>query len=137
MEIVASVILCTFNPDRTRMQRSIDALAQQTLSKQSWELIIVDNASDTPVSQSGFRIPDNARFIRELKPGLVYARLAGIHDARSPTIIFCDDDNAFGQTYLTNAVEVMTSHPQMGVAIGKSKPEFEVKPDAWMKEFFG
>ena len=30
MELAASVVLCTFNPDRNRMQRSIDGLAAQT-----------------------------------------------------------------------------------------------------------
>jgi glycosyltransferase involved in cell wall biosynthesis len=137
MELAASVVLCTFNPNRNRLQRSIDALAAQTLSKTKWELIIVDNASDASVSQSAFSVPENARFIDESKRGLVYARVAGISDARAPIIIFCDDDNALNRNYVASAIEIIASHPRLGVAIGKSKPEFEVKPEAWMSEFFG
>ncbi len=132
-----SVVLCTFNPDRGRMQRSIDALARQTLAQEDWELIVVDNASKLPVREVGFDVPGNARHIHQPKAGLVHARAAGILESRSPVIVFCDDDNAFARDYLANAVAIMSSHPRLGVAIGKSKPEFEIEPEAWMKEFFG
>jgi glycosyltransferase involved in cell wall biosynthesis len=137
MELAVSVVLCTFNPDRNRMQRSIDALTAQSISETQWELIIVDNASDAPVSEASFSVPLNARFIRESRRGLVYARVAGIRNARAPIIIFCDDDNAFSRSYVAAAIDIMACHPRLGVAIGKSKPQFEVKPDPWMSEFFG
>jgi glycosyltransferase involved in cell wall biosynthesis len=137
MGLNVSVALCTFNPDRDRMQRSIDALAKQTLPQEQWELIIVDNASEAPVCDAGFNVPGNARFIQQPKAGLVHARIAGIQDAGAPIIVFCDDDNAFARDYLARAVEIMTAYPRLGVAVGKSKPDFEVEPDLWMSEFFG
>jgi glycosyltransferase involved in cell wall biosynthesis len=137
MGITVSVVLCTFNPDHERMQRSIDALAMQTLAQEEWELVIVDNASEAPVREAGFSVPGNARFIHQPKAGLVHARVAGIQSSKAPVIVFCDDDNTFAPDYLAHAVEIMASYPQLGVAVGKSKPDFEIEPDAWMKEFFG
>ena len=110
---------------------------RRLFSKTNWELIVVDNASDAPVSQSAYSVPENARFIHESKPGLLYARVAGIRDARASIIIFVDDDNALNRDYVASAIKIMASYPQLGVAIGKSKPDFEIKPDAWMSEFFG
>ena len=137
MVLKVSVVLCTFNPDRDRMQRSIDALKRQTLPREEWELIVVDNASESPVRGAGFSVPDNARFIHQPKAGLVHARISGIQNAKASIIIFCDDDNAFARDYLAHAVEIIASHPRLGVAVGKSKPDFEVEPDVWMSEFFG
>jgi glycosyltransferase involved in cell wall biosynthesis len=119
------------------MQRSIDALAKQTLPQGEWELVVVDNASEAPVCEAGFSVPKNARFIHQPKAGLVHARISGIQNARASTIVFCDDDNAFARDYLARAIEIMAAYPRLGVAVGKSKPDFEVKPDVWMSEFFG
>ena len=137
MALSVSVVLCTYNPDPGRMQRSLDALAKQSLPQGEWELVIVDNASAAPVCATGFRVPKNARFIQQPRAGLVHARVAGIQDTKASIIIFCDDDNAFSRDYLARAIEIMTDHPRLGVAVGKSKPDFEVEPDAWMSEFFG
>jgi glycosyltransferase involved in cell wall biosynthesis len=137
MGLNVSVVLCTFNPDRDRMQRSIDALAEQKLPLEEWELVIVDNASNSPVCDAGFSIPNNARFIREPRTGLMHARIAGIENSMGSTVVFCDDDNAFASDYLVRALEVIAAYPRLGVAVGKSKPDFEVEPDIWMNEFFG
>lgn len=137
MGLSVSVVLCTFNPNRDRMQRTLDGLAKQTLLQDEWELIVVDNGSKSPVCKAGFGVPVNARFVGEPKAGLVHARIAGIRSSRASIIIFCDDDNVFASDYLARAREVMVSNPRVGVAVGKSKPDFEVEPDVWMREFYG
>ena len=40
-----SVIICTHNPRSDYLERCLAALSDQTLVKDQWELIIVDNAS--------------------------------------------------------------------------------------------
>ena len=45
-----SVIVCTHNPRRDYFIRVLDALRNQTLPKDQWELIIVDNASKVPLA---------------------------------------------------------------------------------------
>ena len=132
-----SVVLCTHNPNAARLQRAIDALAVQTLPESDWELILVDNASTFPVSKAGFRVPSNVRFLDEAVAGLIHARVAGVRNATKPLIVFCDDDNVLDREYLAIAVNIMSDHPTLGVASGKSKPEFEIEPEAWMSEFYG
>ena len=80
-----SVILPTRNPDAGRFRRALAGLAEQTLDPARWELLLVDNASQPPVSADAAltaRIP-NFRTLSESKPGLTAARLCGIHGERS------------------------------------------------------
>ena len=42
-----SVILCTYNPRIDLLEWAVDSIGQQTLSKAHFELIIVDNNSDS------------------------------------------------------------------------------------------
>ena len=45
-----SVIICTHNPRLDYLRRVLAALQNQTLSSGEWELVMVDNASHTPLS---------------------------------------------------------------------------------------
>ena len=49
MIAVISVIICAHNPRPDSLRRVLDSLAAQTLSKERWELLIVDNASEDPL----------------------------------------------------------------------------------------
>jgi hypothetical protein len=50
--LAASVIICSHNPRADYLGRVLQALAEQTLSKTSWELLLVDNASHQPLEKS-------------------------------------------------------------------------------------
>jgi glycosyltransferase involved in cell wall biosynthesis len=41
-----SVIICTHNPRKDYLERVLKALQEQTLPSESWELLLIDNASD-------------------------------------------------------------------------------------------
>ena len=45
-----SVIICTHNPRLDYLGRVLDALREQTLGKEQWELVVVDNASTSSLS---------------------------------------------------------------------------------------
>src|SRR5437867_3346180 len=44
-----SVIVCTHNPRRDYLDRTLAALAAQTFRKDRWDLLLVDNASQEPL----------------------------------------------------------------------------------------
>ena len=44
-----SVIICTHNPRAEYLRRVLDALKAQTLPKDQWELLLIDNASKEPL----------------------------------------------------------------------------------------
>ena len=46
-----TVIICSHNPNIEFLNRAIDALKIQTLPKNDWELLLVDNASKNPLRE--------------------------------------------------------------------------------------
>ena len=99
MEI--SVIICTRNPREDYLRRTLDALKAQSLPKDQWELLVVDNASDAPLAgRFDLSWHPNARHVREEKVGLTHARLHGIAASQADLLVFVDDDNVLRPDYL-------------------------------------
>jgi glycosyltransferase involved in cell wall biosynthesis len=149
-ELAVSVVIPTHNPREDYLARVIDALRGQTLSKDLWELVIVDNGSKRPLAadqrtkglkdQEPERLIDlswhsNAKIVREERLGLTFARLRGFAEAKGELIVMVDDDNVLAPEYLANAVEIASKHPDIGAFGGKCLPEFEKEPEPWMREF--
>lgn len=133
MPPILSVIICTHNPDADRFARVLRALAMQSLPAENWELIVVDNLSDSPVSQrtnypEGLPEP---RIVPESELGLTPARLAGIGAAGGNVLVFVDDDNVLAADYLERARELMDEEPNVGAAGGIIEAEYEVDPEPW------
>jgi len=75
MNPLISIVICTHNPKKDFIERVLRALEKQTLSKDLWELLLVDNASDRLLSQEiNLDWHPQARHIREEKLGLTSAR---------------------------------------------------------------
>ena len=133
-----SVIICTYNPNLTRLDQTLLALQKQSLDPLSWELIIVDNNSsngfDVYLDLSFF---PNSKIIKEPKQGLTYARLKGFHEAKGEIIIMVDDDNILQNDYLQKTINLFKDHPQIGSAGGRSLPEFEWEAPTWLTGFYG
>src|SRR5204862_5153681 len=99
-----SVILCTHNPRPDYLASTLEALRNQILPQEAWELVLVDNASDpTVVSATRLGWHKNGRQVREEKLGLTPARLRGIAEAKGEMLVFVDDDNVLAADYLTEA----------------------------------
>ena len=108
-----SVIICCHNPRRDYLERVLEALKAQTLSTDNWELLVVDNASESLVSAShNISWHPNARHVREENLGLTRARLRGIAESSADLLIFVDDDNVPGyRTTMATAVRLFQNHP--------------------------
>jgi glycosyltransferase involved in cell wall biosynthesis len=152
MTPVISVVIPTHNPRMDYLARVIDALREQTLSKDLWELVIVDNGSRVPLraarpkDQKTKRQKDSdteqtidlswhpqARIVREERLGLTFARLRGFAEAKGALIVMVDDDNVLAPDYLETAVRIAEERPMLGAFGGKSLPEFEHEPPHWLK----
>lgn len=128
--MLASVIICTHNPKSEFLNRTLQALAKQTLALSQWELIIIDNSSDKPVAEN-FEVPwhPKCKFICEETLGLTAARIRGIEESRGDLIVFVDDDNCLKENYLKLLMDTMESMPLLGVlGSGRISPEFEREP---------
>jgi glycosyltransferase involved in cell wall biosynthesis len=133
-----SGILCTHNPRPHYLGRCLDALHLQTLPREQWELVIVDNCSDRPVaSLADCSWHPEARIVREKTLGLTPARLRGIREAQGELLIFVDDDNVLDVDYLEAALRVAEEKAFLGAWSGQCRPEFEAPPPDWSRRYFG
>lgn len=127
-----AVILCTYNPRREYIERTLAALRAQSLPVAEWELLFVDNASTNGVPAAcDLAWHPQAKRLHEAQPGKVRAFLLGVDEARSPLMVMVDDDNVLAPDYLAQALDLGGRWPQLGAWGGLLVPEFEAPPPAW------
>jgi glycosyltransferase involved in cell wall biosynthesis len=133
----ASVVVCTHNPRSDYLGRALDALRNQSLPYDRWELLLVDNASEPRLaSHWDLSWHPNARHIREDELGLASARRCGIAAARADFLVFVDDDNVLTENYLSTALKVEQEWPKLGTwGSGAIIPEFEQEPAKYLKPY--
>jgi glycosyltransferase involved in cell wall biosynthesis len=128
-----SVIICTHNPRKDYLERVLKALQEQTLPSESWELLLIDNASDNLLEKKiDLKWHPYSRHIREEQLGLTPARLRGIKESVSETLVFVDDDNILKENYLSDSLRILKCMPWLGAIGGQILPEYEVPPPDWL-----
>lgn len=131
-----SVIICTHNPRKDYLHRTLNGLKAQTLPTGLWELLVVDNASNPPVANDcDLSWHPSSRVVIESDLGILPARVRGLREARTELILFVDDDNVLAPDYLAQAVAIAHSHPFLGCWGGNIAPEFERKPPRWIGRY--
>jgi glycosyltransferase involved in cell wall biosynthesis len=131
-----SVVICTHNPRPDYLRRVLDAFKVQTLPKEQWELLLIDNASKEPLAAKwDLSWHPHARHIRENELGLTPARLRGIKESTGKLLIFVDDDNILAENYLSEAIAISSLHPSIMAFGGSIKGEFQIPPPPWIKPY--
>lgn len=127
-----SLILCTHNPKREFLERTLEALQKQSLAMDVWEFILIDNGSSHALAESwSLAWHPQGRIIRENTLGLTPARLRGINESTSDLLVFVDDDNILDPHYLRTALEIARRMPHLGAFGGSVRAEFESPPPIW------
>jgi glycosyltransferase involved in cell wall biosynthesis len=132
-----SVIICTHNPREDYLRRTLDALEAQTLPKDKWELLLIDNASKESLADKwDLSWHSQAYYIREEELGLTPARLRGIQESKGGALVFVDDDNVLDPQYLENALHILDQNKCLGcIGAGLIRPEFEHEPDPMIRPY--
>jgi glycosyltransferase involved in cell wall biosynthesis len=132
-----SVIICTHNPREDYLRRTLEALRQQTLPKDQWELLLIDNASKEALAgRWNLSWHSFARHIREEELGLTPARLRGIQESAGDLLVFVDDDNLLDEQFLETALAIAGQMPNLGCfGAGVLEPEFEEAPSSELAPF--
>jgi len=124
-----SVIICTYNPRLDYLGRVLVNVGAQTLARDQWEVILVDNRSEPPVEgrleTATFR-PD--KVVREETAGLVAARSRGLSASCGKWLVFVDDDNVLKEDYLEELQRLIAAHPHVAMWLAEIRPEFETQP---------
>lgn len=131
-----SVVICAHNPRPDYLERTLAALRAQTLPRDAWELLLIDNASTEPLSElHSLDWHPTGRHIRELQLGLTPARLRGIAEADGDLLVFVDDDNVLAPDFLAEAVRIGETHPFLGAWGGSALGEFDTEPESWTRPY--
>lgn len=138
MNTKVSVIICTYNRAQF-LPRVLDGLAVQTLSRDSFEIVLVDNNSKDQTKEVCIHFQQaqpslSFRYILESRQGLSFARNRGIEEAQSELLVFIDDDAIPEKEYLYNIVRFFESTPDAAAAGGRIHPLFESKRPGWMPD---
>lgn len=130
-----SVIISAHNGAQ-RLRATLPSHLNQTLPRQLYEVILVDNAStdDTRefVTQLNGQNNSPIRYVYEERLGLHNARHAGARAAKGEILFFTDDDASMDQNVLNHYVEAFEHHPAMSAAGGVAKPMWEKSPESWI-----
>jgi glycosyltransferase involved in cell wall biosynthesis len=130
-----SVIICAHNPRPHYLRRVLQALRDQSLPKEHWEVVLVDNASQQPLAGVwDLTWHPHGRHVSEGELGLSAARLRGIAEARNGLLVFVDDDNVLDADYLAEVVRIKRDWPALGTwGSGAITPEFELEPSKYVE----
>ena len=131
-----SVIICSYN----RADYIIDAVESlygQTLSKDAFEVFVVDNNS---IDNTGDLVQEymtahtdfHLHYLTESKQGASYARNTGASFARSPLLCFMDDDAVAERDYLERIVTFFGTHPDATGLGGRIIPRYIPEKPKWM-----
>ena len=101
-ELQVSIIIPAYNAARI-LPRCLDALERQTLSRASYEIIVVDDGSqDETVAIANER---GARVLQIEHSGAAAARNAGVEIAHAPIVVFTDADCEPAPDFLERIIE--------------------------------
>lgn len=131
-----TVIVCTHNPQSQFLTRALRGLQAQTLDPQSWELLLVDNASQPPLANLyDVSWHPRRKQLQVAVLGKTRALAEAIRVASAPILVVVDDDNVLAPDYLMNVASIFDDFPFVGVAGGVIRGEFEVPPPPWSKAY--
>lgn len=130
-----SVVICT----RNRVHHLLDAIRsvlEQAYPRNSYELIVVDNASSdpTPDSVRPFVESGKIRYVVEPILGLAHARNTGWKNARGQYVAFFDDDAIATPGWLGAIEEAFRSFPRVGIVGGRVDPIWKKERPVWLSD---
>jgi len=96
-----SVIIPTYN-DWTRLKQCLDALEKQTLSRDEFEIIVVNNNKECS-APTDFNPSGKVQMVHEPTPGSYVARNRGVEIAQGKILAFTDSDCIPVPDWLLNA----------------------------------
>lgn len=109
-----SIIIPHYNLPRELLVRCIDSIIAQEISKEEYEIIVVDDGSDTPPTWINEKYGDVARVFLNEHSGPGGSRNRGIKEAQGTYILFVDADDCLCPNTLHSCLEIIErEHPKI------------------------
>jgi glycosyltransferase involved in cell wall biosynthesis len=134
-----SVIICTYNRS-VYIKDAMESLYHQTLSKNAYEVIVVNNNSTDNTQQicEAFIASNNDAhfyYFNETQQGASFARNTGAAYAHSPLLCFMDDDAIADKDYLERIIHFFEQHTDAGGLGGRIIPRYIPREPKWMSHY--
>lgn len=136
-DILLSIIIPTRNRS-SLLKKTLASISNQTASKESFEVIIVDNGSSDNTKDISMSFKDafiNFKYIYKEEPGLHVGRHAGLKAAKGEILVYADDDIEALATWIEGIRESFRD-PQVALVGGNNFPKYESKPPAWVEDLW-
>jgi glycosyltransferase involved in cell wall biosynthesis len=131
-----SIIICTRDPRRDYLERTLAALRDQWQAANAVEMILVDNHSSPPLaSWINLQGLPGARVVIEEEPGFTPALIRGVREATGAVCVLVHDDNVLAEDYLAQVERIAGEWPQLGAWGGQYEAEYEEPPDPTLAPF--
>lgn len=135
MNIRISAIICTLNRI-DYLRKAIKSLAEQTLPKDHYEILVVDNGSTDDTRQAvleEFSSVRNLRYLYEPILGLSQARNTGWKSAHGRYVAYLDDDAIANSNWLEKILSVFEAIPSdVGCLGGRVVPIWKTPRTPWL-----
>lgn len=134
-----SIIISTHNRS-DKLRDALESLASQTVSRESYEIIVGDSYSSdkgasslTVINEIREKYPslDLLYFYEPVIGGWTLTRTKAINFASSPIIIIGDDDFLATETFIEGALEAF-NEPSVGIVEGRMLPKYLSPPPKWV-----
>jgi glycosyltransferase involved in cell wall biosynthesis len=112
-----SVIIPVYN-DPERLAACLECLSRQTYPAECFEVVVVDNGSEAPVSPICGAF-SNAVCLSESRPGSYAARNLGIRNAKGEIVAFTDSDCRPEAEWIENGVAAVLKERPSGLVAGR------------------
>ena len=134
-----SVIICSYNR-ADYIIGAVDSLYHQTLDRNRFEVIVVDNNS---IDNTGELVQEYIRthpgfhlkYLTESRQGASFARNTGAAFAKAPLLCFMDDDAVAEKEYLQRILDLFARHPDASGMGGRIIPRYIPSEPKWMSHF--
>jgi len=125
-----AVVVCTRNRP-VLLRRALASLAAQTLARNRYEIVVVDNGdgSGAVVAQEA----DADLILRVAEPGVSRTRNTGWRAATAPRLAFLDDDAEADPDWLELGLEILARSGATSTG-GPILPLYDAQPPPWFRD---
>lgn len=134
-----SVVICTYNR-AVYLPEALSSLYNQTISKDQFEVIVVNNNSTDNTEQVckefiATHMDGQFYYSNETEQGASFARNTGAALAKGELLCFMDDDAVAKPDYLALILAFFKAHPDAGGLGGRIIPRYIPEEPKWMSHF--
>ncbi|MGV6861910.1 MAG: glycosyltransferase [Putridiphycobacter sp.] len=131
--------ISTYNREKY-LPQVLDSLKRQTLSKDLFEIVFVDNNSPGNTKEIAHQFEQNNpdiefRYYLETNQGLSYGRNRGIKEAKGDFITFIDDDAFLSEDYLEKIYHYFLKNTNVAAIGSKILLHYEDVVPAWENKY--